>query len=89
MKPENTKDNTAAEIKDQQEKVAAGSVDPKVKLPEAIAKKYQVKPGSVRVFYSTSLSKTIDLNTISEADAEKLAKSGKLIKKSGAGGTGS
>lgn len=78
---ENSKEKVAAEIKDQQEKVAAGSANPTVKLPDAIAKKYQVKPGSVRVFYSTKLNKTIDLNTISEADAEKLADNGKLILK--------
>lgn len=80
MGKQNT-ETVAPEIKDQQDKLAAAADDPNVKLPEAIAKNYDVKKGSVRVFYSTKLGRTIDLNKISEADAAKLAETGRLKKK--------
>lgn len=51
-----------------------------IKLPEEVAAQYNVRPGAVRVFFSTKLSKTIDLNKIDLATAEKLD-GRKLIKK--------
>jgi hypothetical protein len=68
------------DVKDQQEKLASATNN-KIALPSGIADKYDVKPGTARVFLDCSVGRTIDLNTISEAEAERLAGRGRLIKK--------
>jgi hypothetical protein len=52
-----------------------------LKLPDDVAKGYDVTPGHVRVFIDTQSGALVDLNKISLAKAAKLAERGILKKK--------
>lgn len=63
-----------------QESEVKSATEP-LKLPDEVAKVYDVAPGIVRIFMDTVGGGLVDLNKVSLAKAEKLASRKILIKK--------
>jgi hypothetical protein len=59
---------------------APDNSDPKIKLPEDVAKQYELSKNAVRKFFAPGLGE-VDLNAVSLAQAKQLVKFGVLTAK--------